>query len=111
MDLRGVEKLCAQDLYLKMFLELQKSLKESLGIWNQALKGKNGFQYSFVDWEVYRVVVAIMPYVDCLFLKAIACGVTSHSHTSKKPQKIKKNEYFPLYLCILILAFDFAISK
>lgn len=111
MDLRGVEKLCAQDLYLKMFLELQKSLKESLGIWNRALKGKNGFQYSFVDWEVYRVVVAIMPYVDCLFLKAIACGVTSHSHTSKKTQKIKKNEYFPLYLCILILAFDFAISK
>lgn len=52
MDLRGVEKLCAQDLYLKMFLELQKSLKESLGIWTQALKGKNGFQYSFVDWEL-----------------------------------------------------------
>lgn len=27
MDLMGVEKLCAQDLYLKMFLEeLQKSL-------------------------------------------------------------------------------------
>lgn len=84
MDLMGVEKLCAQELHLKMFLELQKSLEESLGIWDQALKGKNGFQFSFVDWELCRVVVVIMPCVDCLFLKAIVYGVISRSHTSKK---------------------------
>lgn len=47
MDLMGVEKLCAQDLYLKMFLELQKSLKESVGIWNTSFEREEWFSVQF----------------------------------------------------------------
>lgn len=63
MDCMGVERLCAQGLHLKMFLELQKWLQENWGILDEALKWKTGFQYSFVDWEVYRIVLI----VPCFF--------------------------------------------
>lgn len=56
---KGFHGCREQGLHLEMFLELQKQLKENLGIWDEALKWKTGFHYGFVDWEAYSAVLVV----------------------------------------------------